>query len=121
MDTPVRRGGPSKPLPPYGYRTPPGVRAGRDAVDPESRRAIEAQSPGVVFDWEKLSVLPVEPREAEWWRERRQAERLARQLRREGDAQPEITADTAGVEAVIAPATSEDQAAASGGQVAENP
>jgi hypothetical protein len=121
MDTPVRRGRPSKPLLLYWYRTPPGVRVGRDPFDPDSRRAIEAQNPGVVFDWEKLSVLPVEPLEAESWRERRQAERLARQQRRESDAQPEGPADTAAVEAVMAPPTSEDQAAASGGQGAENP
>jgi hypothetical protein len=113
MDTLVRRGRPVKPLLLYWYRTPPGIRVGRDPFDPDSRRAIEAQNPGVVFDWEKLSVLPVVPVEAESWRERRQAERMARQLRRESsDAPAESAGDTAGVEAVLDTPTSEGEVSA---------
>jgi hypothetical protein len=94
MDTPVR-GRPSKPLLLYWYRTPPGLRVGRDPFDPELRRAIEARNPGVVFDWEKLSVLPAVPVETESWRERRQAERQARQVLREaGDSEVSEPADT---------------------------
>jgi hypothetical protein len=38
----------------YVFRTPPGVRVGRDALDPAVVREIEAQHPGIEFDWRAL-------------------------------------------------------------------
>src|SRR5205807_9435753 len=70
----------------YWFRTPPGVKVGRGPFDPEVRRAIEAQNPGVEFDWKKLLATPIPPPtpDAERWRERRRAARASR----EAEAEP---------------------------------
>lgn len=77
-----RRGRPSKPRILYWFRTPPGVKVGREPFDESVRRTLEAQNPGVVFDWKKLSVIPQAPVDIEYWREKRRAERAAKQARR---------------------------------------
>jgi hypothetical protein len=38
----------------YMFRTPPGVRVGRDVLDPAIVREIEAQHPDIEFDWRAL-------------------------------------------------------------------
>jgi hypothetical protein len=38
----------------YVFRTPPGVRVGRDVLDPAVVREIEAQHPEIEFDWRAL-------------------------------------------------------------------
>ena len=38
----------------YIFRTPPGVRVGRDVLDPDVVREIEAQHPQIAFDWRAL-------------------------------------------------------------------
>lgn len=38
----------------YVFRTPPGVRVGRDALDPDVVREIEDQHPDIEFDWRAL-------------------------------------------------------------------
>lgn len=38
----------------YVFRTPPGVRVGRDALDPRVIREIEVQHPDIDFDWATL-------------------------------------------------------------------
>ncbi len=38
----------------YAFRTPPGVRVGRDALDPAVVQEIEAQHPDISFDWRAL-------------------------------------------------------------------
>jgi hypothetical protein len=38
----------------YVFRTPPGVRVGRDPIDPVIIREIEAQHPDIQFDWRAL-------------------------------------------------------------------
>jgi hypothetical protein len=38
----------------YVFRTPPGVRVGRDVLDPAVVREIEAQHPQIAFDWRAL-------------------------------------------------------------------
>lgn len=38
----------------YMFRTPPGVRVGRDVLDPAVVREIEAQHPQIAFDWRAL-------------------------------------------------------------------
>jgi hypothetical protein len=80
-----RRGAPTRIL--YWYRTPPGIKVGREAFDPEARRMLESQYPSVSFDWPKLLETPMPPPEAENWRERRRVERSARQARQA--AEPE--------------------------------
>jgi hypothetical protein len=38
----------------YVFRTPPGVKVGRDPIDPAIIREIEAQHPDIEFDWRAL-------------------------------------------------------------------
>jgi hypothetical protein len=38
----------------YYFRTPPAVRVGRDAIDPEAMRLLEQHNPDVSFDWGRL-------------------------------------------------------------------
>lgn len=64
----------------YCFRTPPNVKVGREPFDEQVRRALEAQNPGVRFDWDALVRTPIPPPEAEDWRERRRAVRAARQM-----------------------------------------
>jgi hypothetical protein len=63
----------------YWYRTPPQVKVGREPFDEATRRALESQNPDVRFDWEKIRNTPIPPIQSEHWRERRLAERAARQ------------------------------------------
>jgi hypothetical protein len=77
-----RRGkGPARIL--YWFRTPPGVKVGRPPFDDEMRRRIEAQNPGVLFDWPRLLETPIPPPSAdvERWRERRRAEKAEKAAR----------------------------------------
>ena len=66
----------------YWYRTPPGVRVGREPFDDSMRRAIEAQNPDIVFDWRKIVETPIPSAETEKWRERRRAEKAEKAARR---------------------------------------
>jgi hypothetical protein len=60
----------------YWFRTPPGIKVGRLPFDQDMRRALEAQNPDVVFDWEAIVHTPIPPpMEPERWRERRRIER----------------------------------------------
>jgi hypothetical protein len=65
----------------YWFRTPPHVRIGRGPFDDPAIRALQAQNPGIAFDWAKLrdTVIPAAPPVD--WRERRLARRAARQAR----------------------------------------
>src|SRR4029079_1147305 len=38
----------------YFFRTPPSVRVGREAIDPEAMRLLEQHNPDVTFDWGRL-------------------------------------------------------------------
>src|SRR5262245_59654745 len=68
----------------YWFRTPPNVKVGREPFDVEARRRLERQHPGLRFDWDALISTPIPPPpEAELWRERRRAERAAKQAARE--------------------------------------
>jgi hypothetical protein len=76
----------------YWFRTPPGVKVGREPFDADVRRALEAQNPGVAFDWQKIVETPIPSADVERWRERRRqekAEKAARQaIARERDPKP---------------------------------
>jgi hypothetical protein len=69
----------------YWFRTPPNVRIGRPPFDEEIMRALEAQYPDVTFDWEALKNTPMPAPSVEHWRERRRADRAARQFRAEDE------------------------------------
>jgi hypothetical protein len=49
-----RRGGRSRPRILYWFRTPPGVKVGRPALDEEAIRWIEEHNPDIEFDWPKI-------------------------------------------------------------------
>ena len=101
-----RRGKSTRPRVLYWYRTPPNIRVGRLPFDEDVRRELEAQNPGVSFDWPTILDAPIPSADADKWRERRRAERAARQMvadePAEGDA--EQAPETASVAAGAAPA-----------------
>src|SRR6266403_4094487 len=80
----TNRRGTSRPRVLYWFRTPPNVKIGREPFDDDVRRALEAQNPNVTFDWRKILATPIPSAEVEPWRERRRAERAARQSTRGG-------------------------------------
>jgi hypothetical protein len=49
-----RRRGKSRPRILYWFRTPPGVRVGRTALDEQAVRLIEQQNPDIEFDWPRI-------------------------------------------------------------------
>jgi hypothetical protein len=92
------RSSPSRVL--YWYRTPPGVRVGREPFDEEARRALEAEYPNLGFDWNRIVSTPKPSPEVESWRDRRRAERAMRKARTEDDG--EAPAAAASVQAAAA-------------------
>lgn len=90
VETTVRRGR-SRTKVLYWFRTPPGVKVGREPFDEETRRALEAAYPAVAFDWKKIQSTPIPSADAEKWRERRREERAAKRARKarsEADEEP---------------------------------
>jgi hypothetical protein len=83
----------------YWYRTPPDVKVGREPFDPAVRAALEANNPGVRFDWRQILETPIPSADAEKWRERRRAERSERAARQSLDQDEEATAAAAVAEA----------------------
>jgi hypothetical protein len=77
----------------YWFRSPPNIKVGRQPFDDEARRALEAQNPGVAFDWRKISETPIPSADVERWRERRRLERAERAARKEQAAAPVPQAD----------------------------
>jgi hypothetical protein len=63
----------------YWFRSPPDIKVGREPFDDHVRRALEAQNPDVTFDWRAILEAPIPSADAEKWRERRRAERAAKQ------------------------------------------
>jgi hypothetical protein len=118
----TQRGRPSAPRVLYWFRTPPGVKVGREPFDEATRRALEAQNPGLVFDWKKIANTPMPPPDTEPWRERRRAERAARQTRVAETGAPIVEAPAEGsdepnVADAGEPSVSEGQGAAELGEV----
>jgi hypothetical protein len=100
VSTPNQRGGgkqaQSRVL--YWFRTPPGIRVGRVPFDRDTQRVIEAQNPGIVFDWPRLIASAVPPpvvKDAEHWREKRRAERAVKRARVADVAEPPAGEDEA--------------------------
>ena len=57
----VRRDGRSRERILYWFRTPPGVRVGRPALDEDAIRWIEDQNPDIEFDWPKILEVKAPP------------------------------------------------------------
>ena len=63
-----RRRGRSRPRILYWFRTPPGIRIGRSALDESAIKLIEEHNPDVEFDWTRIlkgQAAPVEQRPAQ--------------------------------------------------------
>ena len=58
MHTPRRRGVKAEPRILYWFRTPPGVRVGRSALDEDAIRMLEEHNPDVHFDWTRMLKQP---------------------------------------------------------------
>jgi hypothetical protein len=69
----------------YWFRTPPGVRVGRAALDDEAIRLLEKNNPDVQFDWARLlkEAVPEPPRRDRDHREGRDGRDRDRRERRE--------------------------------------
>ncbi len=74
----------------YWFRTPPGVKVGREPFDDETRRALEAKNPSIVFDWKRILATPIPSADAEKWRERRREERAAKRARKARGESPAV-------------------------------
>jgi hypothetical protein len=98
IDASTRGGRPSRARVLYWFRTPAGVKVGREPFDEGVRRALEEQNPHLVFDWKAIVSTPPPP-EPEPWRERRRLERLAKQARQA--ASDEVPAEPAAVPASV--------------------
>jgi hypothetical protein len=61
------------------------VRVGREPFDEAARRALEAQNPGVSFDWKAIVETPIPSADTERWRERRRAEKALKHAAAEED------------------------------------
>jgi hypothetical protein len=84
-ETVHRRGKPARTKILYWFRSPPSLKVGRPPFDDEVRKTLEAQNPGVRFDWPTIIATPMPAPEPEPWWEKRRAERQARQARRADD------------------------------------
>jgi hypothetical protein len=87
----------------YWFRTPPGVRVGREPFDEGIRRALEAQNPGVTFDWRSIVEAPIPSADADKWRERRRAERAAKHAAASADVDDDVADESAVSEQPDAP------------------
>jgi hypothetical protein len=85
-----RRRGSARPRILYCFRTPPGVRVGRAAIDEEAIRAIEERNPDVEFDWEEIlkAQTPPPPEPVRGAGRAGGSERRARDRDREGRREP---------------------------------
>ena len=100
--SPARRGK-VRPRILYWFRTPPNVKLGREPFAEHVRHGLEAQNPDVRFDWDAIVATPIPPPDAEHWRERRRAERAAKEAAKVESAAVEDTEATeraGGVEGV---------------------
>jgi hypothetical protein len=79
--------GKARPRVLFWFRTPPQVKVGREPFSDDVRKMVEAQNPGMTFDWPRIMATPIPPPDADHWRERRRAEKAARRAEREADAE----------------------------------
>ena len=75
-----RKGKSSKARVLYWFRTPPGVKVGREPFDQEVRRELEKRYPDLTFDWDAIVSTPMPAPEIDW-RELRRLQRAAKEAR----------------------------------------
>jgi hypothetical protein len=80
----------------FWFRTPPSVKVGRAPFSDDVRKMIEAQNPGLRFDWPRIMSTPIPPPDADHWRERRRVEKAARRAARDAEStEAQIAVDEA--------------------------
>jgi hypothetical protein len=89
----TKRGRQTRPGVLYWYRTPPGIRVGREAFDESTRRALEAQYPDLSFNWSQLTARAAEPPDVEPWRERKRAQRAGKRAHTAEEVHPQPAGD----------------------------
>jgi hypothetical protein len=77
----------------FWFRTPPQVKVGRTPFSDDVRKMVEAQNPGLFFDWPRLMATPIPSPDVDHWRERRRLEKAAKRAAREADAESEADAE----------------------------
>jgi hypothetical protein len=83
----------------YWYRTPPGMKVGRQPFDEAVRKALEAQYPDLKFDWKQIVETPMPPVEVTInWRERRRVERAAKRARLQDELEEAQAAESTAAE-----------------------
>jgi len=107
------RGGKGRPRLLFWFRTPPQMKVGRTPFSDDVRKMVEAQNPGVSFDWARIVATPIPSPEADHWRERRRVEKAAKRAAREEDVEVDASAD------VVAAAAAEVEAAPAAADVTE--
>jgi hypothetical protein len=70
----------------FFFRTPPQMKIGRTPFSADVRQMVEAQNPGVQFDWARIMATPIPSPDIDRWRERRRIEKAAKRAAREADA-----------------------------------
>jgi hypothetical protein len=94
----------------YVFRTPPGVKVGRDPIDPQIIREIEAQHPDIEFDWRALREnqqvidTSLEPRRVRSPRTSPRAEPAVGRKRRKEEDEEKAVASPSAAEAAQVPA-----------------
>ena len=83
----------------FWFRTPPQVKVGRAPFSADVRAMIEAQNPGLQFDWARIMATPIPSPDVDKWRERRRVEKAAKRAAREAEA---VEAAEAAAEVVAA-------------------
>jgi hypothetical protein len=86
----------------YWFRTPPGVKVGREPFDPATRRALESQYPSIAFDWPAIMSTSM-PAPTIDWRSRRRADRAAKAALKAADALEDLASgdERAGESSVV--------------------
>lgn len=117
VHVPSGRRGKGRPRILFWFRTPPNIKVGRRPFPDDVRRTLESAYPNIVFEWDKLEATPIPPADVERWRERRRAEREARQAQPAELAAGSVEPDEDAVEgAGPAPATEVPEVAEVGEQ-----
>jgi len=87
---PMTRKGKTRTRVLYEFRTPHGIKVGREPFDEPTRRALEKQYPAVAFDWKRIVETPIPSADAEKWRERRREEKAAKRAKKAREADGKV-------------------------------
>jgi hypothetical protein len=95
----------------FWFRTPPQVKVGRAPFSADVRQMVEAQNPGVHFDWARIMATPIPSPDVDRWRERRRVEKAAKRAAREAEAAEvaEAAAEVAAAAGDLTPATAAEE------------